>query len=283
MFTQKISMDCTQEQYEKFLKDELLKMGYKERSTSGWYDSNNYYFTNCYGDSEHEMGNISKSCVTDYDIVYLGTFNAPLFLALAAMTDKPEGGHGEAITNNSGMFILTYNGQLRDINDRHLETVYDWRKATVSEIMEKFGEKQLTNLDKLAARVEKLEKIMEKQEPEVGSILEVLITPQIIPYQLCPKCGGEGKITMMVLGGCHCKTFPCDLCNGKMMIPMHVIKQAEEELPPNLERVLIKLGNDIETIGIMGCNKSWSVFWANGISGEDYNRPITYWRKINID
>lgn len=32
MFTQRLSMDCTKAQYEKYLKEELLKMGYIEES-----------------------------------------------------------------------------------------------------------------------------------------------------------------------------------------------------------------------------------------------------------
>jgi hypothetical protein len=53
-FTQKVSMKCTKEQYEEFLKDELLKMGYKEdeENLSNWgYDdaeNNNYISINVF-------------------------------------------------------------------------------------------------------------------------------------------------------------------------------------------------------------------------------------------
>ncbi len=53
-FTQKVSMKCTKEQYEKLLRDELLKMGYKEdeENLSNWgYDdaeNNNYISINVF-------------------------------------------------------------------------------------------------------------------------------------------------------------------------------------------------------------------------------------------
>lgn len=158
MFTQKISMDCTQEQYEKFLKPELLKMGYKD-------DYSHSTNTPCVVNNEDGVsGIIANAFIHRRDSegrTYLGTFNAPLFLALAAMTDKQRGGYGEWITYDGPLNTpqrifepLIEDGQFYNGN---------WRKATVSEIMERFGEKpkQLTDLDKLAARVEKLE----QQEP----------------------------------------------------------------------------------------------------------------------
>ena len=53
-FTQKVSMKCTKEQYEKFLRDELLKMGYKEdeENISNWgyddADDNNFISINMF-------------------------------------------------------------------------------------------------------------------------------------------------------------------------------------------------------------------------------------------
>jgi len=53
-FTQKVSMKCTKEQYEKFLRDELLKIGYKEdeENLSNWgyddADDNNFISINMF-------------------------------------------------------------------------------------------------------------------------------------------------------------------------------------------------------------------------------------------
>lgn len=57
-FTQKVSTKCTKEQYERFLKDELLKMGYKEdeKDLSNWSyddaDDNNFISINVFGCGE---------------------------------------------------------------------------------------------------------------------------------------------------------------------------------------------------------------------------------------
>ena len=33
-----------------------------------------------------------------------------------------------------------------------------------------------------------------------------------VPYQLCPKCGGDGGVLVQ-----------CDVCGGNKIIPMHVM------------------------------------------------------------
>jgi len=98
MFTQKISMDCTKDQYEKYLKDEMVKMGYKEaKSCTTGVIINNF---NC----DNGSCGLSFSDRKDYGgRTYLGSFNAPLFLALAAMTD--DFGYGEWSVLKSGVFV----------------------------------------------------------------------------------------------------------------------------------------------------------------------------------
>ena len=42
---------------------------------------------------------------------------------------------------------------------------------------------------------------------------------EYVPYQLCPKCDGKGKVYLAPTG-----TGPdvsCPVCNGRMVIPMH--------------------------------------------------------------
>lgn len=137
MFIQKISMDCTKEQYEKYLKEELLKMGYVEVGLSYWGGDNDY-ITN-YFESEGTVGNINEEDIRTDDVTYLGEFNAELFLALAAMTDKPEGNYGEYIIGLSTSRLYRM-----DEGDRILPEHTYIRKATKEEIMAEFKPSQET-------------------------------------------------------------------------------------------------------------------------------------------
>ena len=130
-FTQKISMDCTKEQYEKYLKEELLKMGYKEDNVSWWDDDDNKYITNYYS-ANGKFGNINRGDLSADDTRYLGSFNPELFLALAAMTDSERifGYREWAKQKNGNDFQLPLKGE--NCNPY-------WRKATKEEIMTKFG------------------------------------------------------------------------------------------------------------------------------------------------
>jgi hypothetical protein len=176
MFTQKISMDCTKEQYEKYLKVELEKMGYREDSCSQWHKRENEYITNCYIGLGN-VGNINKADIYNMandKLTYLGKFNSPLFLALAAMTDKEFGNYGE-------YWIFTPTGEpyiqdcVRVVNKRY-------RKATRKEIMAKFGEPcQRDNMTfevtidttKLSEQIEKLENtLLTKAEEQMISLLK---------------------------------------------------------------------------------------------------------------
>ena len=60
MFTQKISMDCTKEQYEKYLKEELLKMGYKEISINSWDCQEYQHIYNSYAGINGTLGTIHR-------------------------------------------------------------------------------------------------------------------------------------------------------------------------------------------------------------------------------
>lgn len=166
MFTQKISMDCTKEQYEKFLKDELLKMGYKEWSFSYWEDVNFCYMCNNYNGYAEYLGNIHKIALWNLKRLYIGSFNAPLFLALAAMTDKVEGNYGEYWVCIKDNAWFTKDNLYKSIGVYHDKSpkFYDnkgaengafinhlfkyFRKATKEEIMAKFGKTENdTNYD----------------------------------------------------------------------------------------------------------------------------------------
>ena len=142
MFTQKITMDCTKEQYEKYLKDELLKMGYKEKDTSVWDEEENCFISNIYNGELGYIGNIPKEASQINGRTYLGSFNAPLFLALAAMTtSKTTLGDGEYVTNekNGSLYRNDWGAQPFNYQGCH--------KSTVREIRTKFNEtKTNTNI-----------------------------------------------------------------------------------------------------------------------------------------
>ena len=159
MFTQKISMDCTRQQYEEHLRDALLKMGYKEVDFG--YNTNllnivvnNYKYT--LGD----VSNLGEDSKSDNSRLYLGSFNPELFLAYAAMTDKEFGGYGEWWMCIKSLGSLELGGfytaievfkdkppHLMDSHNRlHLcdkNSFFSYfRKATTDEINEKFGRRK---------------------------------------------------------------------------------------------------------------------------------------------
>ena len=150
MFTQKISMDCTKEQYEKYLKEELLKMGYEERCMHWGREIK--IFTNAANGVAGKMLDIDEDGKERFNRTYLGSFNAPLFLALAAMTDKAEGNYGEYV-------IVLRSGRIykMDEEDKIPPENTLIRKATKEEIMAKFGNKK-SNHNTLENKIDQLNK-----------------------------------------------------------------------------------------------------------------------------
>lgn len=172
MFTQRLSMDCTKEQYEKYLKDELLKMGYQDRSVYSWDCQKYQYISNNYMGGNGGLGTIHRGNLEVYNRTYLGSFNPELFLALAAMTDKAEGNYGEYV-------IVLRSGRIykMDEEDKLPPESTLIRKATKEEIMAKFGNEEpmwescsniIKNLEEIYTAIELLKsngyKIMRKTE-----------------------------------------------------------------------------------------------------------------------
>ena len=162
-------MDCTKEQYEKYLKDELLKMGYNDDSVLFW-GSEDIIMNNASGD----MGVLcvcTSGSKLNYDRTYLGSFNAPLFLALAAMTDSERVfGYGEWAKQKKGN---DYQVPTEGVNCNPY-----WRKATKEEIIERFNNNKepmwescsniINNLEEIYTAIELLKskgyKIMYRKE-----------------------------------------------------------------------------------------------------------------------
>ena len=131
MFTQRLSMYCTREQYEKYLKDELLKMGYEEQALVWGYDKS--IIVNNWAGYMGGLASLNPTYKDNKGRLYLGSFNPGLFLALAAMTDSPTGNYREYFIN--GITFITY------------PFAYNitgfCRKATKEEIMAMFGKEEL--------------------------------------------------------------------------------------------------------------------------------------------
>lgn len=161
MFTQKLSMKCTEEQYNKYLKNELIKMGYNVTCIFRWHDPNYSYIANNFNFENGQISNINVAYITNKDRTYLGEFNADLFLALAAMTDSVEGNYGEywvALKNITNTFTKgKIYKQISSLNDNgafidneggtwgnYPSNLTSFRKATKEEIINKFqSEKEL--------------------------------------------------------------------------------------------------------------------------------------------
>lgn len=146
MFTQKISMDCSPGQYYKFLKHELSKMEYQKIGLD--LSSPGTILVNNCDDRNGVLIFLPSEEKASRDRIYLGKFNARLYLAIAAMTDGFGYGEWSILNSGDGRFIrrmdigMGYqfeNGERVDpttLNKGH-------RKATRSELIQRFGEIEL--------------------------------------------------------------------------------------------------------------------------------------------
>jgi hypothetical protein len=75
----------------------------------------------------------------------------------------------------------------------------------------------------LEIRNDKLEiEEMEKEEL-LSTQLHVFDSTTVVPYQLCPKCNGDGDLSRYnspAVMGTNARPI-CDVCNGNKIIPMH--------------------------------------------------------------
>ena len=69
----------------------------------------------------------------------------------------------------------------------------------------------------------------QKDETSTEPAIAVLAA---VPYQLCPKCNGQGQVSkppyiagdVLEWSSSSC-IFPCDVCNGNKIIPMFIVSQ----------------------------------------------------------
>ena len=129
-FTTAFAMRCNAEQFESVRK-EFIQMGY-ETEYADLFDENRYLINNY----------ARRDCVTNifeenkaiHNRLVVETFNRDLCLALAAMTDKPDGIVGEWFKGSNGTFI-----QKKD--DCDIASIAT--KATADELIKYFTEAKL--------------------------------------------------------------------------------------------------------------------------------------------
>ena len=104
--------------------------------------------------------------------------------------------------------------------DQILESLYD----RVIEPIE--AKQQLLDLFAVSGSLPSLDdatKVSKTQKP-ANCGYTVLAT---VPYQLCPKCGGDGTVMVQNWNGSNTSISSgvetCNLCGGAMIIPMHII------------------------------------------------------------
>jgi hypothetical protein len=68
---------------------------------------------------------------------------------------------------------------------------------------------------------------MKVQDLTVREMMELILERShvlYVPYQLCPKCNGWGKVVGIVHGANPNEYVDCDVCKGEMIIPKKVIE-----------------------------------------------------------
>jgi len=127
-FVTPVSMPCTQEQAEQ-ISLKLKELGYVHDGFP-WADYSAIYTLpdGIYGYAD--MGSLALSCK---GMNKLEAYNLKLFLALGAMTDKPEGIYGEwFVQESTGNLLMSVHGIVSD----------GFRKATSEELIEHFSKKE---------------------------------------------------------------------------------------------------------------------------------------------
>ena len=134
-FTQPVSMQCSQEQFDADLKKPLKNLGYKISTTNYGYDQDEILLvTKFMGESDF----ISSSTLlskNDHNRYFIDHYNPQLFLALASMTDEHNGIAGEWYVGDNEEFEVRKNiGIIKDY----------WKKATKEELITHFTKADTT-------------------------------------------------------------------------------------------------------------------------------------------
>lgn len=163
-FTTPVSMQVTEEQYERDLIEPLKKLGYSTENINYDWDFNNILVTN-YSSNIGNLTNVNGN-TTLHNRHFIDHYNPQLLLALAAMTDEKDGIAGEYwlryVCNNDSDFtknqiykaIRPINQELAfidnsgDENGRHPYNHSYFRKATKEELINHFTKENVFSTNK---------------------------------------------------------------------------------------------------------------------------------------
>jgi hypothetical protein len=133
------------------------------------------------------------------------------------------------VKTTTGLIFKQYNHDKANIDNQGIYFFYQLHKIDESRNMtrEAFIKKWLANPAK-----QYNEQCRDEMRDDLYKVIEYAKQPEIIdwttsnkatvvPYQCCPVCNGTGRIMGSSYSGAIFET--CDVCNGKKIIPMHVI------------------------------------------------------------
>ena len=148
-FIQPVSMRVTKEQYERELREPLLKMGYEENMIKKWEDIP-ILVTNL-GSTRRHLSNTTESLKTKHHRYFITDYNPELFLAIAAMTDNESPIIGEWLVCIDEMAYIISGYKIGEFvkNGNPNITLALFRRATIQELIEKFTNKETIKEDSM--------------------------------------------------------------------------------------------------------------------------------------
>ena len=147
-FIQPVSMRVTKEQYERDLREPLLKMGYKEYAINLYKKELDYLITN-HSNNNDSLTNLGKEYLNLNARYFIPDYNPEFFLAIAAMTDKETPIIGEWLVCIDEMAYIISGYKLGDLvkNGNPNITLNWFRRVTLQELIEKFTNKETIKED----------------------------------------------------------------------------------------------------------------------------------------
>ena len=182
-FRQPVSMQVTKEQYEKDLREPLLRMGYLEHALGEWMTAS-ILVTN-YGNTGFYISNTINEYKKRHNRYFIPEYNPKLFLVIAAMSNVKYGIYGEwwycikdvkmssdgRIEYNKDKLYMGLDNE-RIVNNSRDENHYwrgdyrfeHFRKATLQELITNFTTKE--NIMKKEITTEQFEELKKSIVPE---------------------------------------------------------------------------------------------------------------------
>ena len=184
-FTQPVSMQVTKEQYEKDLREPLLRMGYLEHALGEWMTAS-ILVTN-YGNTGFYISNTINEYKKRHNRYFIPEYNPKLFLVIAAMSNVKYGIYGEwwycikdvkmssdgRIEYNKDKLYMGLDNE-RIVNNSRNENHYwrghyrfkHFRKATLQELITKFTEQENIMKEITTELIEKLKNLIAPENKE---------------------------------------------------------------------------------------------------------------------